>query len=270
MRSYTRDFARQRYGENVAPTMIAALGELLASVYSSDDQTQPAYWHRLSRAPGNLHLMVSYRAPLIPHLRRALEQALVAAPALKTNRFYLHDLNDIARQYLADLFGVHLVKLQQAHSDLDKAAFEREAALLESIMDSIEELLSHDDFYWLSPSIRQARTLPGAPADIDVRARDILTLWADGIRDYACRDYYELVQGYYHPRVTAYVAALRDSLAMNQRRLYDVAALDGLYEVIERRWVEQGFPLVERQPNPPAVIATVQKILAKFAVAEKG
>jgi hypothetical protein len=124
--------------------------------------------------------------------------------------------------------------------------------------------LSHDDFYWISPWIRQARTLPGAPADVDVRARDILTLWAGVIRDYACRDYYELVQGYYHPRVSAYIAALRDALAMDQRRLYDSAKLDREYDAIEKKWVAEGFPLIDRQPDPEEVIPTVKKLLAKI------
>jgi len=265
LRSYRHDYARQRYGESAAPAMVAALDELLASVYGSDDQTQPAYWHRLNRLPGNLHQMESYREHFIPHLRKALEHALAAAPTLKGQPLYRHDLNDIARQYLAELFGVHLIKMQEAHSDLDKTAFEREAALLESLLSSIEELLSHDDFYWISPWIRQARTLPGAPADVDMRARDILTLWAGVIRDYACRDYYELVQGYYHPRVSAYIALLRDSLAMNQRRLYDAAELDQQYDAIENKWVAEGFPLVDRQADPEEVIPTVKKLLAKFA-----
>ncbi|HMD84601.1 MAG TPA: alpha-N-acetylglucosaminidase TIM-barrel domain-containing protein, partial [Terriglobia bacterium] len=47
LRSFTRDYARERYGESAAPVMIEALGELLASVYGSDDLTQPLYWHRL-------------------------------------------------------------------------------------------------------------------------------------------------------------------------------------------------------------------------------
>ena len=83
-----------------------------------------------------------------------------------------------------------------------------------------------------------------------MRARDILTLWAGVIRDYACRDYYELVQGYYHPRVTAYIAALRDSLAMDQRRLYDSTELDRKYDAIENKWVEEGFPLIDRRADP--------------------
>ena len=263
--SYTRGYARQRYGESAAPSMMGMLEELLASVYGSDDQTQPAYWHRLGRTPGNLHMMETYRARFIPHLRRALEHALEAAPMLQTSALYRHDLNDVARQYLADVFGAHLIKLQGANENLDKAAFEREAALLEALMSAIEELLSHDDFYWISPWIRQARALPGAPADVDVRARDILTLWAGVIRDYACRDYYELVQTYYHPRVTAYIAALRDSLAMDQRRLYDAPALERQYDAIETKWVDEGFTLVDRRPDPEAVVSTVTKLLARFA-----
>lgn len=262
--TYTRDYVRRRYGDLAATPMLAMLQELLASVYGSDDQTQPAYWHRLDRLPGNLHMMESYRAPFIPHLRRALQHALEAAPALADNPLYRHDVNDVARQYLAELFGVHLIRMEQAQSDLDPAAFEREAALLESLLSAIEELLSHDDFYWISPWIRQARTLPGAPPDVDVRARDILTLWAGVIRDYACRDYFELVQGYYHPRVTAYIAARRDSLAMDQRRLYDPAALDREYDAIETKWVAEGFPLVEQAPHPERVILTAKKLLARF------
>jgi hypothetical protein len=99
----------------------------------------------------------------------------------------------MGRQYLTELFNAHVMKIQEVEAALDKSAFEREASLLESIMSSIEALLSHDDYYWLSPLIRKARKLPGAPADVDIRARDILTLWAGVILDYASRDYYELV-----------------------------------------------------------------------------
>jgi hypothetical protein len=136
-------------------------------------------------------------------------------------------------------------------------------------MESIEALLGHDDYYWLTPFIRKARKLPGAPDDVDVRVRDILTLWAGVIIDYASRDYYELVQGYYHPRVTTYINALRDALSMGQRLVYNATALDREYDAIEKKWVKEGFPLVERQPNPKQVISAVEDMLARFASAEK-
>ena len=214
-------------------------------------------------------MQAANRHAFIPHLRRALEHALTVAPALSANPLYLHDLNDIGRQFLAELFGAHVLKMQEAEAALDKAAFEREATLLEGLMESIETLLGQDDYYWISPYIRKARKLPGAPADVDLRARDILTLWADVIRDYASRDYYELVEGYYRPRVTTYIRALRDALGMDQRMVYNAAELDREYDVIERKWVNEGFPLVDRQPDPKQVISTVQSMLAKFASAEK-
>jgi len=269
LRSFTRDYARERYGESAAPVMIEALGELLASVYGSDDLTQPLYWHRLGTGADYFRLRVSNRRAFIPHLRKALERALSAAPTLGSNPLYLHDLNDIGRQYLAELFGAHVLKIQEAEAALDKAAFESEANLLESLLESVETLLSHDDYYWLSPIIRKARMLPGAPTDVDVRVRDIFTLWADVIRDYASRDYYELVRGYYHPRVTTYIRALRDALNQDQRMIYNATELDREYDAIERKWVKEGFPLADRQPDPKQVIQAIQTMLAKFESAEK-
>jgi hypothetical protein len=159
--------------------------------------------------------------------------------------------------------------LQAAQAALDKEMFEREAELLKQIMDYITEILSHDDYYWLSPFLRKARRVPGAPSDVDQRVRDILTLWAGVIRDYASRDYYELVDGYYHPRVTAYVKALRDALNMDQEMIYDQVALEDEYDAIERKWVTEGFPLIERKPDPKSVIGTVENLLTRFRDAEQ-
>jgi hypothetical protein len=158
--------------------------------------------------------------------------------------------------------------IRALEATLDKMAFEREASLLESIMSSIEALLSHDDYYWLSPLIRKARKLPGAPADVDVRARDIFTLWAGVILDYAPRDYYKMVQGYYHPRVTAYIRALRQALGLGQRLLYISTETGSEYDAIEKKWVQEGFPLVDRQPRPQRVIPTIDNILATFGSAQ--
>jgi alpha-N-acetylglucosaminidase len=269
LRSFTGDYARERYGESAAPVMIEALQKLLVSVYGTDDLTQPLYWHRLGTGAVYFRLQVANRRALIPPLRKALELALTATPILSTNPLYLHDLNDIGRQYLAELFNAHVMKIQEAEAALDNAAFEREASLLESLMESVETLLSHDEYYWLSPLIRKARRLPGAPTDVDERVRDIYTLWADVIRDYASRDYFELVRGYYHPRVTTFIHALRDALNLDQRMIYNATELNREYDAIERKWVKEGFPLVDRQPDPKQVIGTIQTTLAKFASAER-
>jgi alpha-N-acetylglucosaminidase len=258
--AFTRDYAVTRYGEEATPVMLGVLEELLASVYGSDDLTQPAYWHRLGTQP-YFRFQVSNRSAFIPHLRRALERALQAKQTLRRDPLYLHDLNDIARQYLAELFNHHVCELNIALGALDQPTFYHEADLLEKLMDGIERLLSHDDSYWLSPLILKAESLPGATNDVGERARDILTLWAGVIRDYASRDYYELVQGYYRPRVRAYLQALGQLLDLNQRQLFRTDELDEQYARIEESWVKNGFPLLEQRPDPQRVIETAENVL---------
>ncbi len=77
------------------------------------------------------------------------------------------------------------------------------------------------------------------------------------------------MQGYCQPRVTTYIRALRDALSMDQRMVYNAAELDREYDVIERKWVYEYFPLVDWQPDPKQVILTVQSLLAKYGSAEK-
>jgi hypothetical protein len=108
--------------------------------------------------------------------------------------------------------------------------------------------------YWLSPKIRKGQRLPGASADLPERARDILTCWGAWIANYAVRDYYEFLQ--------AYVQALRQRLRLNQRQFFPSDQLDKQYAAIEEKWVKDGFPLLEKNPEPERAIATVEDILA--------
>jgi hypothetical protein len=116
--------------------------------------------------------------------------------------------------------------------------------------------------YWLSPKIRKGQGLPGASTDLPERARDILTCWGAWIANYAVRDYYEFLQAYYRPRVQAYVQALRQRLRLNQRQFFPSDQLDKQNAAIEEKGVKDGFPLLEKNPEPERVIATVEDILA--------
>jgi len=76
------------------------------------------------------------------------------------------------------------------------------------------------------------------------------------------------VQGYYHPRVIIWIRTLRNALKLDQRMVYNATELDLEYDAIERKWVAEGFPLVDRKPDPRQAMRTIQAILAKFASAE--
>lgn len=269
--SFTRDYAVTRYGAKAAPHMVGALEELLKNVYGigdlngTDALTRPLYWNRLGSDTIIFHLGV-IKPAFVEHLRRALHHALDVGDDEAESSLYRHDLNDIARQYLGELFNAHVLELTRAQVESHPRVCEEEAATLEKIMAAIETLLSHDDHYWLSPVIRKAKHLPGAPGDIDRRVREILTLWAGEklFRDYAARDYYELVKNYYRPRVRAYLEKVRHRIRLGQRQPYRSEELKSDYGLIENRWVNEGFPLVETASEPTKVARTVRKILEDF------
>ena len=269
--SFTREYSVLRYGEKAAPSMTAALKELLASVYAidnlngTDSLTRPLYWSRLGSDMITFHFGV-VEPTFVAHLRRALEHALEVEDDSIGNPLYRHDLNDIARQYLGELFNAHVLKLSVAQAEYDPAACEEEAKTLESLLAMVETLLSHDDHYWLSPTIKKAKGLPGAPPDIERRVREILTLWGGEslFRDYAARDYYELIKSYYRPRVLVYLQNVRQRMRLGQRQPYRSEELKGQYGPIENDWVDKGFPLVQASPEPERVAATVKEILKKF------
>jgi len=50
--------------------------------------------------------------------------------------------------------------------------------------------------------------------------------------------------------------------------VYNATELDLEYDAIERKWVAEGFPLVDRKPDPRQAMQTIQAMLAKFASAE--
>lgn len=261
--AFTGEYAARRYGEAAATAMQHALNALLEGVYGVDTAPRPLYWRRLgSRFGADVMESLSY----LGSSRRALETALQAAPAAQNDLHYLRDLNDLARNYMALLFNTAILSMLSAYRKLDSEMFENAAKIADRCLKVIEDLLSLDDHYWLSPILQAARTLPGAPPDIDQRVRDVLTLWDGRIRDYASRDLYELVHGYYRPRVMAYIQELRQRLANGQCLLNyqpGEVRLEQQYDEIEQRWVSVGTPAPTRS-NPQAVVEIVRRLLREL------
>ena len=138
-------------------------------------------------------------------------------------------------------------------------AFEMHAALLEQLLIQLERMTGEDEESYVETKVRR---YGGRPCDPDVSGadcmpedfrgwmRDMGTTFAKTIPnliDYPSRDYHELIQGYYHPRVTACINCLRTFLD-------DGGAADGLtvdnlleerYAAAERRWVEEGYAVTD-------------------------
>ncbi len=264
LESYLQDYATRRYGTAAAPGMVSALKELSASVLGTDDITTPMYQTRITeksiesrRRPGPRVLSLSERARFVPHLRTALELACEQSSRLAESPLYQHDVIDITRQFLGDLFDVEMSRLYDRFQAGDRRAFEQQAAVVTGILDSQEKLLSSSDDFCLAPILQKARALPGAPPNFEELIRDILTVWANQIQDYARRDYYELVRFYYRPRVDAFIDHLRKKMAGATSGVEE-QDLVAKYHEIEQRWVKSGFRVQksDRFAGPPSDAAT--------------
>ena len=88
------------------------------------------------------------------------------------------------------------------------------------------------------------------PVDFRAWMRDMGTTFAKSIPnliDYPSRDYYELIEGYYHPRVSACINYLRT--LVDDGGTTETAAVDNVlekrYHAVETRWIEEGYPVTD-------------------------
>jgi len=270
---FLQDYARRRYGARAAPRMAKALSELAASVYGSDDMWTPLYQRRILEHLTHREkalavigheeehsLSVSQRACFLPYLRGALEIMLAEAEDLGQSPLYLSDLTDVARSYVGTLFDCTLLELYAAFQSREAGDVRAAAETMGALMTSQERLLGTNPVFHLSPLIERALRLPGAPRTMARAVRDILTVWAGRILDYARRDYYELVRFYYRKRVDAFLSHALDCAANGSWRLDDLELI-ARYERIERQFVEQDFDVHASDLPPGSPVEAVREIL---------
>jgi hypothetical protein len=249
--------------------MVACLRELLASVYGARGVACPLYMLRVTES--HLSPEHPYGLPqasrFLPHLQKALEMALAESERLGRSKLYQRDLIDIARQFLSDLFNLHVARLARAFRAQDKEGFEREARALGDILTSQERLLSSSDDFGLAPILAKARALPHAPQDFEERIRDILTVWAGKILDYAHRDYYELVRFYYRRRVDAFLEHARRRFGA-QATIVSDAELAPVYHGIEQAWVRTPFRVAASDRVPGTPVQAVADVLQQHRLSE--
>jgi hypothetical protein len=244
--------------------MVECLKELSASVYGQPGVECPLYMLRMTSS----HMSAKHpygadqAARFLPHLRKALEAALSESSRLASSPTYQHDLVDIGRQHLSDLFNLHAAGLAKAFAAEDREAFQREASALRQVLNSQEMLLSSSDAYCLAPILAKAKALPGAPENYDERIRNILTVWGGKILDYAHRDYYELVRFYYRKRVEAFLDHAQKRLGQPLTPADD-KLLGARYHEIEQVWVKRPFRVAESERYVGGPIKAATEVLQR-------
>jgi alpha-N-acetylglucosaminidase len=239
--SFLGDYAVRRYGKESAANMTAVLADLVKSVYGTNDLISPMYQIRLKDKISDKS--VSQRAAFIPLLEDALGKALLEKDRQKSNSLYINDMIDISRQYIAEVFNEHIVKLYKAFAAGDKEKFYKEKRTINICFDSVEKILSSSPDYCLKPVVDAAMRMPGVGPGTAEKARDTKTLLGsyDKLCDYARKDLYELVRFYYKDRVTYYIKVLEEKLQAGNTTIDYAKELDPVYRKMGEDFVKKGF-----------------------------
>ena len=264
LEGFLQETARQRYGAPAAPVGVQALAALQQAVYSDRDSSHARYQKRCYLARPQRRLVPVEESLEVVKLLDEYMQTMADLPDEAKNRFVGRDMFDVMRQYITEYFNMHLRTMFELfrsrgnHGDI-RAAFEGHAAILEQLLMQLEWMTRQDEESYVETMVRRYEGRPCDPdvsgADctpVDFRAwmRDMGTTFAKSIPnliDYPSRDYYELIEGYYHPRVSAcinYLRTLVDDGGATETAVID-SALEDCYHAVETRWIEEGYPVTD-------------------------
>ncbi len=174
-------------------------------------------------------------------LYKAWELFEQAAPYLGKSDGFRYDLTDITRQVLANYASPLQQDIAASWQAKDTAAFHRYCRKFLALMDDMDRLLATRRDFLLGKWIHDARACGITPAEKDLyekNARDLITLWGDkesGLREYSCRQWSGLIQGFYKPRWVLFFRFL-DS-ALTSGRAMDMSAFDKAVKDWEWKWV---------------------------------
>ena len=209
--AWLTDYSRRAYGRP-DPDAEAAWRLLHGTAYQAafDNNTAVTMAPSLGDAPG-----VPYRND---QLARAWERLLAAAPRLGNADPFRFDLVNVARQVLANHSGELHADVVDAFRARDRAALQRAARRMRTLLGDLDELLATRPEFLFGRWTADARQWGSTRAEEDVlewNARRVLTLWGNGtvLRDYACRQWSGLVDGFYRPRWELFFRHLDTALA---------------------------------------------------------
>ena len=136
---------------------------------------------------------------------------------------YEFDLVNLTRQYLSNAFEIQFTAYKEAYEAGDRAAMaEREAEMI-AIFDTMETLLSSQDYFLVGKWIADARAWGATPEEADYfesNARNLLTSWGDRgnlLTDYADRSWAGLTGTYYKGRWEMFFQAVEEALAAGEK-----------------------------------------------------
>ncbi|ETW08490.1 hypothetical protein, variant 1 [Aphanomyces invadans] len=239
-------FVRNRY--HIENTNAAqAWHMLLQSVYNVGDGGGVTK-SIVAVRPGWDILHLTFQPTDIPYDPRLVVTAwshlLAAADAVPHTDAFLHDVVDVTRQVLCDLFLANFKEIKRAfigHNITTEEFADRTRCMLQLLWDLDVILGSHVDFL-LGRWIDQARALAGNNTNVaeylEYEARNQITRWGDSngnyLSDYAAKDWAGLMSSYYYPRWRIWLTEV--TAAYESHRDIHTKAVNDALEAFELGW----------------------------------
>lgn len=264
---FLRDTARLRYGESIIDIGTQAMEKLYQAVYCNRDSSHARYQKRcyLERPQRRL-VPVEESLEVAKYLDKYM-QIMAALPEDKKTRAVGQDMFDVMRQYITEYFNMHMrtaFELFRSRKAVDKqtlhCTFNGHVQIMEQLLAALECMTRNDKNSYVESKVRlySGRAcdpdVSGAdchiPDDFRAYMRDLGTTFARTIPnliDYPSRDYYELIENYYHKRVSAclsYLSGLLDDNGSTSAKAID-DELEARYRVIENNWIDVGYTVTD-------------------------
>jgi hypothetical protein len=189
-------------------------------------------------------------------LEEAIRQALLCQETQAENPFYVSDLVDWTRTYLAHLFNWTVLDAYRAFGEGNAERVKSSAALARGCLERIEAILSTRPDFSLQAQIERAREVPGANPYLPWYMKQHC------INDlYSANEAYEQLHWYYAPRMEVYLSELESRAAQGIKTLSWSDIADRC-NTIQERWLNEDIAVPEEArfsgPTMQAVVAAFE------------
>lgn len=274
--TYVRGWVASRYsGSGLIPHGLYEAWDLMrTTVYNNTNLTttavpRPVFVSQpqisgLVGIAGSFGTVLTYDPSVLVRAWQLMYHAASSEPRLWSNPSYQHDMVDVTRQVMANMFTPIYLNLTSTYNSADstQASLSQEGTRMIQLLTDIDSVLLTNENFRLSTWIESARAWAGDDKEqalfFEYNARNQITLWGPNgeISDYAAKQWGGLVSSYYVPRWRIFVEYLKSTSAGS----YNATTLQEKLLDFELEWQKKTWA----EPEPTGDAADLQKVLARM------
>ncbi|XP_046631090.1 alpha-N-acetylglucosaminidase-like isoform X2 [Daphnia pulicaria] len=257
------EYTVRRYGVNNTAVM-SAWRFLQNSVYNDSSRRSFRGQYVLVTRPALWQLPFVWYSPHDVILAwDHLISGLMTEPLLSNASNFRHDMVDLTRQSMQEIFHLLYSKLLEVYLEKNSTAIEGIAYKMINLLQDLDELLQTGKKFLLGKWIADAKswgTTEGEKLQYEWNARNQITLWGPRgeIRDYAAKQWAGVVADYYKPRWEVFIREMQMSL--DENRAFNKKA----YETLVFTAVEEPFTTSTKHYSDVPIGDPIVKVMTLY------